>query len=73
MRIVDSLVRAIGEEAEMAGVPLKTGIASAKKSTIPLDVVVIPKCLGRGECISSDLAKHASLNSFLNFKHLANF
>ena len=47
----------------MAGVPLKTGIAAAKNGTIRLDVVVIQECLGRGECISSDLAKHASLNS----------
>ena len=63
MRIVNSLVRTIGEEAKMAGVPLKTGVAATKNGPIRLDSEVIQESLGSGKNISSDLAKHTSLNS----------
>ena len=66
MRIVNSLVRTIGEEAKMAGVPLKTGMPAAANGPIRLDVGFIQEGLGDRESISSNLAKHASLNSLLD-------
>ena len=66
MRIVNSLVRAIGEEAKMAGVPLKTGIATAKNGPIRLDVVLIQKSLGRTVSKGSNKAKRACFNSLLD-------
>ena len=47
--IKSSLVRTTGEGAKMAGVPQKTGIATAKNGPIRLDVVIIQESLGRRE------------------------
>ena len=55
----------------MAGVLLKISFAAVKNDPIRLNVIVIQKHFGRRECISSNWAKHASFNSFLNFKHFA--
>ena len=61
--IESSLVRTAGEEAKLAGVPLKTRKATTENGPIRLDVVLIQESLGRRERKSTDVAKHASLNS----------
>ena len=66
MRIENSLVRTVGEEAKMAGVPQKTGIAAAQNGPIQLNVEVIQESLGSRKSVSTNLAKHASLDSLLD-------
>ena len=61
--IVKSLIRAVGEEAKMAGVPLEIRMAAAKNVSIRLDVVVIQKRLGRRKSVSSNKAKRACFDS----------
>ena len=71
--IESSLVRTAGEEAKLAGVPLKTRKATTENGPIRLDVVLIQKGLGRTESKSSNKAKRACFNSLLDNWQLAKF
>ena len=65
VEVRNSLIRAIGEGAKMAGVPRKIDFAAIKSEPVWLDVKVIRKCFGRKGCISTDIAKHTSLDCFI--------
>ena len=64
--IESSMVRATGEGAKLAGVPLETREATTENGPIRLDVVLIQKSLGRTESKSSNKTKCACFNSLLD-------